>query len=213
VLEFQVHLGAHRARDHPVHAVELHALNPLAVNTEQDVPNPHFPALVGRRAGNDLADVDPAASLLIPALHTCVRIQIAFEGSIDIRLYNDAKQATEVRAVWQQHMRSIRDELCVKHSIMVCSACNHNMVFTILRFCCPGEPFTASDDRRSGLLIHAPLDPFLLQKESAYAHPNAGKHSPGQTHAHAANRIAASRSDALHASDRVGVVRSRRGNA
>ena len=58
-MEFQVHLGAHRARDHPVHAVELHALNPLAVNTEQDVPNPHFPALVGRRAGNDLADVDP----------------------------------------------------------------------------------------------------------------------------------------------------------
>ena len=92
---------------------------------------------------------------------------------------------------------------------MVCSACNHNMVFTILRFCCPGEPFTASDDRRSGLLIHAPLDPFLLQKESAYAHPNAGKHSPGQTHAHAANRIAASRSDALHASDRVGVAASR----
>ena len=66
MLEFQAHGRANRTRNEPVHSVQALALNPLAVNTEENVAHTNLPTLVGRRAGNDLADIDPTARLLVP---------------------------------------------------------------------------------------------------------------------------------------------------
>jgi len=66
VLQLQVDGAARRARDEPVDTFQLHSLHALAVDTEKDVANAHLTTLRRRRCGNNLANIDSAACLLIP---------------------------------------------------------------------------------------------------------------------------------------------------